>query len=939
MPARNLVFLLFTVLALRLVAQPDNDLFSRRIPFEGSDAVLSVLALDATLEPGEPIPRNLPGALLNSVWWTWTAPSDGFVQFGSSQTDVLAAYVGSQLASLSPVVNEGSWFAPFFRVTRGTVYQLSAGALAGTGRERYPWNIGFRFRTPAVNERFAQRIRLGGERAHLSGHNVGVGQLSGDVPGMLGGVWWEWTPAVSGIVSVLDRKPQASLMVFRGSQADQLQPANWPRVKAGEPVQIWASSSGGDVDVELRVSRVAITDPPPDSRLARADPLTVRLSGLPDDVESVTIQAPSLQEWKFVGRPSEVVLTNLWPAYWELVAVATTTNGFVLRSEPVPVIVLSGADAMADAPELSPDGLSVGGWVLGTTLEAGEPPLPSPPSFGGTVWWKWTAPADGYFFWGGGGADGIQIFRGQPDESSQPLVPIPGFYNRLQVEAGQTYLLRLWQTSGLGQWVSTGCGFLPFAKNDDVAHATKLTGKSIALLLAREFCSCEAGEPIPCFEGNGSRWYSWTSPATGKLTLLTKPHWAIPAGLTVFQGAQPQLLELVTQSIHAELKLIVQAGQTYWIRLETRNSLAELVPELMRLSFIPSPPNDSLANGTPLTGTVGTVTGTNDGAGSEDDRDELTRSTWWSWIAPEGGVFQVTALPLPEDQGRPRPRVLFWTAGVGGALQLVKDQIDDWGTNLVSVAGGQEVAVEVFETDPEDPGNPSGYRLDYGFVPRPPNDALGGRTRLVGTRINARGTNWSAAAEEPTDPKLAGSRPTRTIWWEWTAPEDGWLTVQADVPGLALFAGTEPGALTLVANRDSVESLSRALHAQVTRGTTYCLLAGDRPGATQLPHQPDRDGFAVQLQLTRFAIDGLANGQQRLADAPLELRLPSDPEGLNQDFTGVTYFAGSKSGAGLLSNELATVARPAPFQTTVRLPPGVRLLQPAVCGCELALHP
>ena len=145
-----LVFLM--ALESAVMAQTNNDSFAGRLTLSG----LAVSALSdnttATKEPGEPNHASLSGG--RSLWWTWTAPSTGVVNFsifGSVGTNTsalgydfpsnaLAVYTGSAFSNLSeagssnnqpltflePVTSQISTGPSFnLSVSAGTTYQIA----------------------------------------------------------------------------------------------------------------------------------------------------------------------------------------------------------------------------------------------------------------------------------------------------------------------------------------------------------------------------------------------------------------------------------------------------------------------------------------------------------------------------------------------------------------------------------------------------------------------------------------------------------------------------------------------------------------------------------------------------------------------------------------------------------------------------------------------
>jgi hypothetical protein len=113
--------LLLAALALtapHAAAQPANNNFANRISLTGSTISAGGNNNLATKESGEPNHAGNAGG--RSVWWSWTAPTNGMVvinTFGSSFDTTLGIYVGNTLAGLTQVAaNDEGGFANASRV-------------------------------------------------------------------------------------------------------------------------------------------------------------------------------------------------------------------------------------------------------------------------------------------------------------------------------------------------------------------------------------------------------------------------------------------------------------------------------------------------------------------------------------------------------------------------------------------------------------------------------------------------------------------------------------------------------------------------------------------------------------------------------------------------------------------------------------------------------
>ena len=111
----------------------------------------------------------------------------------------------------------------------------------------------------------------------------------------------------------------------------------------------------------------------------------------------------------------------------------------------------------------------------------------------------------------------------------------------------------------------------------------------------------------------------------------------------------------------------------------------------------------------------------------------------------------------------------------------------------------------------------------------PVNDAFAGRVVIVGESATVSGFNV-AATREAGEPEHAGLPSDSTVWWTWTAPRNGVVTI--DTVGtvfdtiLAVYRGTAVGGLTLVAANDDAQGTTSAVSFPATSGTTYQIAVG-----------------------------------------------------------------------------------------------------------------
>jgi hypothetical protein len=242
---------------------PGNDNFAQRIVFAATNVTLNGDNSGATTEPGEYLPAGATG---RTIWWSWTAPTNGNVTInapafstnaaadsvvpkdviiigpgsppappGPTTGPLLAVYTGSLLTNLSlcasntanysgfgvvtilpsgPVYPD-NWcvISPFtFPVLGGQTYQISLdGANGGFGASMI--NFSFVPSAPPTppppappDDNFAQRNVLVGNNIMMNGTTVGA-TLELTDPDLGSGldartVWYTWTAPSSGTIVV-----------------------------------------------------------------------------------------------------------------------------------------------------------------------------------------------------------------------------------------------------------------------------------------------------------------------------------------------------------------------------------------------------------------------------------------------------------------------------------------------------------------------------------------------------------------------------------------------------------------------------------------------------------------------------------------------------------------------------------------------------------------
>ena len=215
-----LTVLLFTAAGLSFAGNPPaNDTFADAAAITTLSGISErVYLLDASAEPGEPAHSGSTAS--HSVWWTFTAPSNGVLVLDSWESQasldtVIGVYTGATVSALGLVAQNDDSPQDIFNdeihsrvvigVTAGTAYWIALDGYEGaTGAVRLRWNwVPLQSDT---NDHFANAIALEGERgvssailtADASAEQGEPQPPSADNPPARS-VWWSFTSPTNGL--------------------------------------------------------------------------------------------------------------------------------------------------------------------------------------------------------------------------------------------------------------------------------------------------------------------------------------------------------------------------------------------------------------------------------------------------------------------------------------------------------------------------------------------------------------------------------------------------------------------------------------------------------------------------------------------------------------------------------------------------------------------
>ncbi len=305
--------------------------------------------------------------------------------------------------------------------------------------------------------------------------------------------------------------------------------------------------------------------------------------------------------------------------------------------------------------------------------------------FGRSVWWSWTAPANGPV------TMGVEASPFNPE--AQIFEDVPGGTTGLSIFVGDSLATAMPVTNRASQHF-TGAPDLCQVTFDAVVGTTYQIAAdgTVDLFSALTLCIAQTEPP---------------------LVLLTSPlnNAEFVAGTPVTVAAEVLDPDGVVSTAEFFLEdLYGKGSRTYRVvTLPFRNTWSDLAPgeydvtaratdnlgataDAIPIRFNVRPENDAFASRIALTGAFVTVTGTLANASSEPDEPSGsgTATVWWSWTAPGSGTFTITAASVSGDHYQGGSAWWSWTAPASGKV-TISSSGSFWflgaytGTNLTSL--------------------------------------------------------------------------------------------------------------------------------------------------------------------------------------------------------------------------------------------------------------
>lgn len=513
-----------------------NDDFNDATIIEGDEGSTTVELVGATPEPGEPpastvaadytaTPDRWHERPLGSLWYSWTAPSNGLATFwlvsqeSEPRTDALEVFKGSTLTATVPIASnqrgniEPIFFFGFLIGQRETISTLGRTAFFAEEGETYRirvsnseqtsgpitlrWHQGER---PA-NDQFAAAMEVAGAEGELEGTNVGATLETGESFGLLAATTWHRWVA-----------PSDGAWIF-------------------------------DVDVDhLRVA-VFTGEQVHDLRLVSGFPAT-----------EATIRARTGQEYRIaVATEDAFAVGEIYTLSWE------TTDW-----EPIP------NDDFVDRSLLTgSSGFFIWGLGQGATVEPGEPTDTGVR----TRWWAWQAPTSGNYTWRLEGTSFTEltmaVFAGEAVDSllltASTEPPVTGRELSFWADGGTMYAISLgWPSGDIGAYASNEAeGEVSWGRtpdNDERASAITLGSTRGSTRADDRYGTTGVGE-LDDLLGHSSLWWEWEAPTDGWYSFS-----ATDRTIAVYvEGSNDPVAQ--QWFVDGELLLRAAAGTSYIVRV------------------------------------------------------------------------------------------------------------------------------------------------------------------------------------------------------------------------------------------------------------------------------------------------------------------------------------------------------------------------------------
>lgn len=422
-----------------------NDHFQSPIRLEGLEGKVGMTNYFATLQGGEPPPQS-PG-IGKTLWYIWTAPSDGILQL-ELEYGTVQVYSGESLATLAAAsMSSFSDFRSEAIVRAGRTYKIRVDG----EYEAYGEQLSYRFYEKPPNDDIEQAIALPPEGGEFLVLRAGCTVNPSDLPyyeeqrrvPLIETVWYEWNSTAESYARLSGSQ---EIVVAEGSPGNlaSVEVTVHPDGSTGfraEADKVYyfmlgerrVSALGYRRVVNLDVTSIKLVSAPENGVWIGDEPpaLTATLNPAVDGhLVALRYYLDGFSTSLGAGFAPEFALTNalLKEGIHSIVAVGTNHLGKRRTSAPLRFRWQPKNDNFENRTQLFGYEPSAPLVYAGATVEPGDPVIKSG-SRPSSIWYSWTVPADGVARLLNGG---ITVYQGSTLEDLVPVSFGP-------VRAGEVY--------------------------------------------------------------------------------------------------------------------------------------------------------------------------------------------------------------------------------------------------------------------------------------------------------------------------------------------------------------------------------------------------------------------------------------------------------------------------------------------------------------------
>lgn len=566
--------------------------------------------------------------------------------------------------------------------------------------------------------------------------------------------------------------------------------------------------------------------------------------------------------------PYTMTLSNVPAGNYRYTAAATDSGGATTVSAAVEVTVTTPAGPLNDAFANRIAILGIPSGISGTnvdaTKETGEPKHAGVDG-GRSVWWSWTAPASGSVVITAAGDTFEPTLAVYTGASVTTLTEVGGDNGQLISTAPRARTVMFKATKDISYAIAVDAQSGATGKivvqalsqdgarpsNDDFSGRFLLSGGSATAFGSTLNASGETGEPSHAGSSpKSSIWWTWIAPANGLVTLSTAGS-NFDTVLAVYSGTAVNALTRITSnddetsnSLSSKVQFLATNGTTYQIAVDGF-LVAEGGGRDVQLNLAqsgPNPGNDAFADRIFLQGFGSITSGSNVGATSETGEPQHFNnangnSVWWSWTAPASGSATIDTTGSSYDT-----IVAVYTGNLVAALTLIGQNDDETAETVSSLLTFNAVSGTTYQIALDGTGLSTAFgniRLKIALAPAaaPVNDHFANAFLMTGIAVVAYSFN-SGGTLETGEPRHAQVDGGKSVWWKWTAPAAGQVTIRTEGSTfdsvLGVYTGTVLNALTEATSNDdaSTTTYTSSVRFAATSGTVYYIAVDGYKGAS-----------------------------------------------------------------------------------------------------------